>query len=116
MAAAADSVLVSSPFPWAYSRCTNSPSIIRLPHQRPVTPTYIRHEVAGAIVHDSLTDVLPVEHSHSPLTVGSGPANPCWAGCGAGHEMGVGSCLLALTLLMLSWLLAPSRDVAKRCP
>ena len=33
------------------------------------------HEVAGAMVHNSLADVLPVEHSHSRLTVGSGPAN-----------------------------------------
>jgi hypothetical protein len=67
-------------------------------------------EVVGAMVHNSLTDVLAVEHSHSPLTVGSGHANPCWPGCGADHEMGVGSCLLALTLMMLSWLLAASRE------
>ena len=43
------------------------------------------------------------------LAVAGSNANSCWPDCGD-HQISVLSCLLALTLLMLSWLLAPPRE------
>jgi hypothetical protein len=57
----------------------------------------------------------PATHDGVPrLAVGAGSANSCWPGCGADHQVSVLSCLLALTLLMLSWLLAPPRECRLR--
>ena len=53
----------------------------------------------------------PATHDSVPrLSVGAGSANSCWPDCGAHHRVSVLSCLLALTLLMLSWLLALPRE------
>jgi hypothetical protein len=53
----------------------------------------------------------PATHDSAPwLTVGDANANSCWPDCGAHHQVSVLSCLLALTLLILSWLLAPPRE------
>jgi hypothetical protein len=60
--------------------------------------------------HEALTDQLPAGYHNRSLTLGPASADLCWADCDADHEIGVLSCLLALTLLMLSWLLAPPRE------
>src|SRR5215217_5841983 len=53
----------------------------------------------------------PATHDGVPrLAVAAGNANSCLPDCGAHHQVSVLSCLLALTLLMLSWLLAPPRE------
>jgi hypothetical protein len=52
-----------------------------------------------------------ITHIGGPrLAVAAGNADSCWPDCGAHHQVSVLSCLLALTLLMLSWLLAPPRE------
>src|SRR5215217_4382018 len=48
--------------------------------------------------------------SPSVRAVCHGTANSCWPDCGAHHQVSVLSCLLALTLLVPSWLLAPPRE------
>ena len=53
----------------------------------------------------------PDTHDTVPrLAVGPGTANSCWPDCGAHHQVSVLSCLLALTLLIPSWLLASPRE------
>jgi hypothetical protein len=53
----------------------------------------------------------PTTHISAPrLAVAAGNTNSCSPDCGAHHQVSVLSCLLALTLLMLSWLLAPPRE------
>ena len=47
----------------------------------------------------------------SSSTLHSAGADPCWPDCGADHEISVLSCLLALTLLVLPWLLSPPTRV-----
>jgi len=58
----------------------------------------------------ALTDQLPTGYHDQSLTLGPANADLCWADCEADHEIDVLSCLLALTLLVLSWLLAPPRE------
>jgi hypothetical protein len=53
---------------------------------------------------------LPTGYHGPSLTLGPDGADLCGADCDADHGVGVLSCLLALTLLMLSWLLAPPRE------
>jgi hypothetical protein len=55
-------------------------------------------------------DQLPTGYHDQSLTLGPASADLCWADCEADHQIGVLSCLLVLTLLVLSWLLAPPRD------
>src|SRR5215216_6540010 len=63
--------------------------------------------VALGMQQEGLT-AHPATHDGVPsLALGAGNANSCWPDCGAHHHVSVLSCLLALTLLMLSWLLAP---------
>jgi hypothetical protein len=64
----------------------------------------------------ALTDQLPTGYHGQTLALGPANADLCWADCDADHEIGVLSCLLALTLLMLSRLLAPPRESAQALP
>jgi hypothetical protein len=59
----------------------------------------------------ALTDQPPTGFHGSSLVLGPAGANRCLGhDCDADHEISVLSCVLALTLLMLSWLLAPPRE------
>jgi len=59
---------------------------------------------------EGLTAHPPTHDGVPSLALDAGNANSCWPDCGAHHHVSVLSCLLALTLLMLSWLLAPPRE------
>jgi hypothetical protein len=65
------------------------------------------HQTAGLIHQELLDGQFPAPQDGLRVTV---PVNvePCWPGC-ADHESGVLSCVLALTFLMLTWLLRPPR-------
>lgn len=56
------------------------------------------------------TDQVPTRHLGQSLTFRPAGVDLCGAGCDTDHEISVLSCLLALTLLMLSWLLSPPRE------
>jgi hypothetical protein len=62
------------------------------------------------------TDQVPTGHHGQSLTFGPASADLCGADCGTDHEISVLSCLLALTLLMLSWLLTPPRQCRQALP
>ena len=62
----------------------------------------------------ALTDQLPTGYHSPSSTLGPDGADLCGADCDADHGVGVLSCLLALTLLMLSSLLAPPRECRQR--
>jgi hypothetical protein len=65
----------------------------------------------------ALIDQVPTgHHGQSSLIFGPASADLCSADCDADHGIGVLSCLLALTLLMLSWLLAPPRERRQALP
>jgi hypothetical protein len=64
----------------------------------------------------ALTDHVPTGHHGQSLTFGAASADLCGADCDTDHEISVLSCLLALTLLMLSWLLAPPRQCRQALP
>jgi hypothetical protein len=64
----------------------------------------------------ALTDHVPTGHRGQSLTFGPASADLCGADCDTDHEISVLSCLLALTLLMMSWLLAPPRECRKALP
>ena len=63
----------------------------------------------------ALIDQVPTGHHGPSLTFGPASADLCGADCDTDHEISVLSCLLAMALLMLSWLLTPPRECAKRC-
>jgi hypothetical protein len=52
---------------------------------------------------------VPTGHHGQSLTFRPAGVDLCGAGCDSDHEISVLSCLLALTLLMLSRLLTPPR-------
>jgi hypothetical protein len=62
------------------------------------------------------TDQLPTGYHHQSAILVPASADLCGADCDADHELSVLSCLLALTLLMLSWLLAPPRECRQALP
>jgi hypothetical protein len=62
------------------------------------------------------TDQVPTGHHGQSLTFGPASADLCGADCDTDHEINVLSCLLALTLLMLSWLLSPPRQCRQALP
>jgi hypothetical protein len=64
----------------------------------------------------ALTDQVPTGHHGQSLTFGAAGADLCGADCDTDHEISVLSCLLALTLLMLSWLLTPPRECRQALP
>jgi hypothetical protein len=64
----------------------------------------------------ALTDHVPTGHHGQSLTFGAASADLCGADCDTDHEISVLSCLLALTLLMLSWLLTPPRECRQALP
>ena len=64
----------------------------------------------------ALTDHAPTGHHGQSLTFGPAGADLCGADCDTDHEVSVLSCLLALTLLMLSWLLTPPRECRQALP
>jgi hypothetical protein len=64
----------------------------------------------------ALTDQVPTGHHGPSLSFGPASADRCGADCGTDHEISVLSCLLALTLLMLSWLLTPPRERRQALP
>jgi hypothetical protein len=64
----------------------------------------------------ALTDHVPTGHHGQSLTFGAASADLCGADCDTDHEISVLSCLLALTLLMLSWLLTPPRQCRQALP
>jgi hypothetical protein len=64
----------------------------------------------------ALTDQVPTGHHGPSLSFGPASADRCGADCGTDHEISVLSCLLALTLLMLSWLLTPPRECRQALP
>src|SRR5215216_6050117 len=64
----------------------------------------------------ALTDQVPTGHHGQSLTFGPAGADLCGAECDSDHEINVLSCLLALTLLMLSWLLTPPRECRQALP
>jgi hypothetical protein len=66
--------------------------------------------VALEMQQEGLTAHPPTHDGVPSLAAGAGNANSCWPDCGAHHQVSVLSCLLALTLLILSWLLAPPRE------
>jgi len=74
--------------------------------------SHVTHDrsLAVEIQQVALTDQLPTRYHDQSLTLGPASADLCWADCEADHQIGVLSCLLALTLLVLSWLLAPPRE------
>jgi hypothetical protein len=55
------------------------------------------------------TDQLPAGYHGRSFTIGPATAGLCWSDCDADHGVSVLSCMLALTLLMLSWLARPPR-------
>jgi hypothetical protein len=59
---------------------------------------------------EGLTGHLDTHDTVPRHAVGPGTANSCWPDCGALHQVSVLFCLLALTLLMPFWLLAPPRE------
>ena len=61
-------------------------------------------------------DQVPTGHHGQSLTFGPAGADLCGADCDTDHEVSVLSCLLALTLLMLSWLLTPPRECRQALP
>jgi hypothetical protein len=63
----------------------------------------------------TLTVLSTGDYGSSP-TLHSAGADPCWPDCGADHEISVLSCVLALTLLVLPWLLSPPRECRPRVP
>jgi hypothetical protein len=63
-----------------------------------------------------LTDQVPTGHHDQSLTFGPASTDLCAPYCDTGHEISVFTCLLALTLLMLSWLLAPPRECRQALP
>jgi hypothetical protein len=70
--------------------------------------------VALGMQQEGLTAHPPTHDGVPSLALGAGNANSCWPDCGAHHQVSVLSCLLALTLLMLSWLLAPPGECRQR--
>jgi hypothetical protein len=64
----------------------------------------------------ALTDQVPTGHHGQSLTFGAASADLCEADCDTDHGISVLSCLLALTLLMLSWLLTPPRECRQALP
>jgi hypothetical protein len=64
----------------------------------------------------ALTDRVSTGHHGQSLTFGPASADLCGADCDSDHEISVLSCLLALTLLMLSWLLTPPRECRQALP
>jgi hypothetical protein len=64
----------------------------------------------------ALTDHVPTGHHGQSLTFGPASADLCGADCDTDQEISVLSCLLALTLLMLSWLLTPPRQCRQALP
>jgi hypothetical protein len=64
----------------------------------------------------AIADQVPTGHHGQSLTFGAASADLCGADCDTDHEISVLSCLLALTLLMLSWLLAPPRECLQALP
>jgi hypothetical protein len=64
----------------------------------------------------ALTDHVPTGHRGQSLTFGPASADLCGPHCDTDHEISVLSCLLALTLLMMSWLLAPPRECRQALP
>jgi hypothetical protein len=64
----------------------------------------------------ALADHVPTGHHGQSLTFGPASPDLCGADCDTDHEISVLSCLLALTLLMLSWLLAPPRECRQALP
>ena len=64
----------------------------------------------------ALTDQVRTGHHVQSLTFGPASADLCGADCDTHHEISVLSCLLALTLLMLSWLLTPPRECRQALP
>jgi hypothetical protein len=68
-----------------------------------------RRSLAVGIQQVARTDHVPTGYHDQSLTLGPARADLCGADCDTDHEISVLSCLLALTLLVLSWLLAPPR-------
>ena len=64
----------------------------------------------------ALTDQVPTGHPGQSLTFGPASADLCGVDCDTDHKISVLSCLLALTLLMLSWLLTPPRECRQALP
>ena len=64
----------------------------------------------------ALTDQVPTGHHGQSSTFGPASADLCGADCDTDHEISVLSCLLALALLMLSWLLTPPRECRQALP
>src|SRR5215207_6711878 len=64
----------------------------------------------------ALTDQVPTGHHGQSLTFGPASAEMCGTDCDTEHEINVLTCLLALTLLMLSWLLTPPRECRQALP
>jgi hypothetical protein len=62
------------------------------------------------------TDQVPTGHHDQSLIFGPAGVDLCGADCDTDHEISVLSCLLALTLLMLSWLLTPPRECRQALP
>ena len=65
------------------------------------TPSDTANQMLPAVAADH-----PTDHTSAGMT-GGGPGDAC-PDC-ADHQMAFGSCLLALTLLVLSWSLIPPR-------
>jgi hypothetical protein len=70
------------------------------------------HRLAAAETQQlALTDQLPIGYNGPSLVLRLTGADPCLGyDCGVDDDINVLSCVLALTLLMLSWLLAPPRE------
>lgn len=70
---------------------------------QPGVAAHLDHEVSA-----TATDHHRAPAEAEPVTNAAGSGESGCAGC-AGHQMVVSTCLLALTLLVLTWLLAPPR-------
>jgi hypothetical protein len=84
----------------------------------PATRPHATHHrpLAVEMQQMALTDQVPTGHRGQSLTFGPASADLCGADCDTDHEISVLSCLLALTLLMMSWLLAPPRVCRQALP
>ena len=64
----------------------------------------------------ALIDQVPTGHHGPSSAFGPASADLCGADCDTDHEISVLSCLLAMALLMLSWLLTPPRECRQALP
>jgi hypothetical protein len=106
--------------PFLVAAITISLSVLAM-HQLAVNPSFAAPVTSGSqVTHRqplamqmqqvAHTDQLPAGHHARSFTLGPASAGLCWSDCDADHVVSALSCMLALTLLMLSWLLAPPRE------